>query len=103
MEAKLLEAVTGLEIDEAGLDKMGEALFNLERNISIREGRTKKDDMSLIPALETLGDWTRGIKMDGKRYDELIKKYYLKRGWDPETGRPAPAKVLQKVRGSSKN
>jgi len=103
MEAKLLEAVTGLEIDEAGLDRMGEVLFNLERNISIRDGKTEEDDLSFIPAMETRGDWTRGIKMDGKRYGELIKKYYLKRGWDPETGRPAPAKVLQKVRGSSKN
>ncbi|MFC1825158.1 aldehyde ferredoxin oxidoreductase C-terminal domain-containing protein, partial [Thermodesulfobacteriota bacterium] len=88
MESKLLQAVTGFEMDEAGLDQMGERLFNLERAISIREGRTKNDDLSLVPGLEASGDWTRGIKLDGRRYRELLKRYYQERGWDPETGMP---------------
>jgi aldehyde:ferredoxin oxidoreductase len=95
MEAKLLQAVTGFEIDEAGLDGMGERLFNLERAISIREGRTKKDDLELVPGLETRGDWTRGIKLDGKRYRELLKRYYKERGWDPETGAPLKRKLVE--------
>jgi len=95
MEAKLLEAVTGFDIDETELDRMGEALFNLERAISIREGRTKEDDVTIIPVLEAAGDWTRGIKMDGKRYRELLKRYYLERGWGPETGYPTRNKLLE--------
>ena len=93
MEAKLLQAVSGIEIDEAGLDRMGERLFNLERAISVRDGRTIKEDLSIVPGLETSGDWSRGIKLDGSRYEKLLKKYYLERGWDPETGVPSKDKM----------
>jgi len=95
MEAKLLEAVTGFEIEETELDKMGEALFNLERAISIREGRTKEDDLSIAPALVASGDWTRGIKLDERRYKALVRRYYAERGWDPETGKPLRDKLLE--------
>jgi aldehyde:ferredoxin oxidoreductase len=97
MEAKLLQAVTGLEIDEAGLDQMGETLFQLERAISVREGRKMEDDLSLVPGLEAKGDWTRGIKLDGRRYRELLKRYYEERGWDPNTGNPGSPATGEKA------
>jgi len=95
MEAKLLEAVTGLEMDEAALDGLGEAIFNLERAISIREGRTTKDDLSVTSSLLNAGDWTRNIKLDDQRYRGLLKAYYLERGWDPETGAPTNKKLQE--------
>ena len=95
MEAKLLHAVTGFETDEAGLDRMGEAVFNLERAIAVREGRTKNDDLSLVPGLEASGDWSKGIKLDRQRYRELLKRYYELRGWDPETGVPSKKKLTE--------
>jgi aldehyde:ferredoxin oxidoreductase len=96
MEAKLLESVTGLEMDEAELDLTGEAIFNLERALSIREGRTINDDLSVISSLENAGDWSRGIKLDVQRYRGLLRRYYLDRGWDPNTGEPTDNK-LQKL------
>ena len=93
MEAKLLAAVTGLEMDEAALDGLGEAVINLERAISIREGRTTEDDLGVTASLVNAGDWTRGIKLDLQRYKGLLKKYYLERGWDPKTGIPTNQKL----------
>ncbi len=95
MEAKLLEAVTGLEMDEISLDRVGETIFNLERAISIREGRTREDDLSVTPSLLSSGDWTRNIKLDDQRYRGLLKAYYLERGWDPETGAPTNKKLQE--------
>ena len=95
MEAKLLEAVTGLEMDEVALDRVGETIFNLERAISIREGRTREDDLSVTPSLLSSGDWTRNIKLDDQRYRGLLKAYYVERGWDPETGAPTDKKLQE--------
>ena len=95
MEAKLLEAVTGLEMDEAALDGVGETIFNLERAISIREGRTTEDDLSVTSSLIRSGDWTRNIKLDDQRYRGLLKAYYLERGWDTETGAPTGKKLQE--------
>ena len=95
MEAKLLAAVTGLEMDEAALDVLGETVFNLERAISIREGRTIKDDLSVTSSLINSGDWTRGIKLDDQRYKGLLKRYYMERGWDSETGVPTNQKLQE--------
>jgi len=96
MEAKLLEAVTGLDIDEVELDRSGEVIFNLERAIAHREGRKQADDENFVKSLAVTasGDWTRGIKLDEKRYSGLLKRYYMERGWDPETGFPTKEKLL---------
>lgn len=97
MEAKLLEAVTGLDIDEAELDRSGEAIFNLERAVALREGRTQADDEDFVKSLAVTisGDWTRGIKLDEKRYSALLKRYYMERKWDAESGFPTQEKLLE--------
>ena len=38
LESKVFSAVTGREVDEGGLRRMGEAIYNLERAIRVREG-----------------------------------------------------------------
>ena len=38
LESKLLSAVTGMDIDEEGLNRIGERVFNLQRAILVREG-----------------------------------------------------------------
>jgi len=38
IESRLFSAVTGIEIDEAGLELYGERIFNLQRGILLREG-----------------------------------------------------------------
>jgi aldehyde:ferredoxin oxidoreductase len=44
VESKLLSAVTGIEISEEELNRIGERIYNLERAIMVREGRTRKED-----------------------------------------------------------
>ncbi|OGN95571.1 MAG: hypothetical protein A2Y89_02195, partial [Chloroflexi bacterium RBG_13_51_18] len=45
MESKLLTAITGKETDEAGLNKIGERIFNLQRAVLLRQGWAgRKDD-----------------------------------------------------------
>ena len=38
MESQGLSAITGKEIDEVGLNKIGERIFNLQRAILLRQG-----------------------------------------------------------------
>lgn len=38
MESKILSAATGLEVDEEGLYRIGERVFNIQRAIMVREG-----------------------------------------------------------------
>ena len=38
IESRLFSAVTGCEVDEAGLNAMGERIFNLQRALLLRHG-----------------------------------------------------------------
>jgi aldehyde:ferredoxin oxidoreductase len=111
IESKLLSAVTGIEIDDKGLDHVGERIFNLNRAILLREGRKGRDDDSLPefhfieqegsvgsdvftihnPELLRPGKGDEVISRKGKALDrekfELLKdEYYQLRGWDIQTG-----------------
>ncbi|MEM2904580.1 MAG: aldehyde ferredoxin oxidoreductase N-terminal domain-containing protein [Candidatus Bathyarchaeia archaeon] len=84
LEAQLLSAVTGRETSEAELDRIGERIFNLERAIMAREGRTRKDDEEAASYFKQPDP--QGIAMD---------EYYSLRGWDLEKGWPTRAKLNQ--------
>ena len=103
--AKLYEAVTGVAMDDAGLDEAGERVFNVLRAIDVRNyGRTRyRNDVS--------GDeWTRhedwatvrdmvgpsipdGIPLDVEQFRVVLDRYYEMRGWNPETGWPTRARL----------
>lgn len=102
-ESKLLSAATGMDMDEKGLNRMGERICNIQRAVMIREGRTAADD-TLHPSYfqkatverktqETgasvaiiSSDHTRPI--DRQEFEEAKTTYYRIRGWDPNTGCP---------------
>jgi len=91
VEAKLFSAVTGIDVDEETLNKFGERVINLERAIMIREGRTRKDDESVIPYFKKPD--REGITLDTDRFSELLDEFYELRGWNKRTGYPTREKL----------
>jgi aldehyde:ferredoxin oxidoreductase len=105
IESKLLSAVTGREIDEKGLYRAGERIFNLQRAILAREGHRGRDfdvisDYNFSkplkfdlhnPELLSPGEGDavvskRGAVLDRDRFEELKDEYYALRGWDVGSG-----------------
>ncbi len=81
--AKLISAVTGWDLDAAGLLKIGERIYNLERLIMSKYGFDAKDDM--LPKrlfTEPLQDGAaKGQVVDSKAFEKMREEYYKLRGW----------------------
>jgi len=86
LEAKLFSTATGVEVSEEELDMIGSRIYNLERAIMVREGRTRKDDESVIPYFQKPD--RMGIRLDVEKFRVLMDEFYTLRGWDPKTGWP---------------
>lgn len=110
LEGRLLSAVTGRDIDEAGLKRCAERIIALNRAILLREGRRgRQDDMLpeffFIERDEFIGDVfgmhnpqlllpgagdevisRRGKAVDRQGFENLLDEYYSLRGWDGPTG-----------------
>ena len=108
VESKLLSAVTGVEISEEELNRIGERVYNLERAIMVREGRTRKEDTlhesyfrktenkpggkEESRSLTNLSS-DRTTPVPRQRFEEAKEEYYRIRGWDEKTGYPTQAKL----------
>jgi aldehyde:ferredoxin oxidoreductase len=108
--SQLLSAVTGREIDEKGIDHIGERIFNLNRAILLQEGRKGREDDYLpefyfIEREEVAGDVfnmrnpelflpgkgdeiisRKGKAVDREKFEQMKDEYYELRGWDVPTG-----------------
>lgn len=93
-ERDLFSAVTGIEMDEAELDRVGERVFNLERAIMVREGRSKEYDIQcgVVKYMKERPD-RDGIRLDEEKFLKSLDEYYKLRGWDTTTGRPKREKL----------
>jgi aldehyde:ferredoxin oxidoreductase len=103
-ESKLLSAVTGIEISEEELNRVGERVYNLERAIMVREGRTSRED-TLHESYFRESNIQRGGEKESQAhtnvstdqtnpispqiFEEAKKTYYRIRGWDERTGYPS--------------
>lgn len=102
-ESKLLTAVTGIEFEEKQLDLVGERIFNLQRAIMVREGRTREQDTlhsSYFEATKRKREEEKDktsvaiISADHSQpiaretFENTKEAYYEIRGWDIESGRP---------------
>ena len=110
IESRLLSAVTGSDISEHELLRIGERAFNLYRAILLREGRKGREDDYLPesqyvereePVFDVFAMFNPELLLPGKG-DELISRkgkalskeafkrmlteYYEVRGWDAATG-----------------
>ena len=105
VESKVPSAVTGREIDEEGLYRLGERIFNLQRAILTREGHRgrasdvlpetdftlplKFDHGNPETALPGKGNevvFRKGQVLDREKFEGMKDEYYQLRGWDVKTG-----------------
>lgn len=92
--AKLYNAVTGLELSEKDIMKIGERLVNLERAFNIREGLTRGDDTLPRRFLdEPLPDGP--AKGQVVKLEPMLDEYYELRGWDKNSGFPTMEKLVE--------
>ena len=89
--APQMAAACGDEYTVDELAKIGERIWNMEREFNNRAGFTAKDD-SLPPRLTTAAGACKTGPAKGKvnMLAEMMPKYYAARGWDAE-GRPTAA------------
>lgn len=95
-ESELFSCITGKEMSEAELDKVGERIFNVERAIMVREGRSKDYDINcgVIKYLRDRPD-TEGIKLEEDKFTKALEELYTLRGWDTGMGWPTKAKLQE--------
>ena len=105
LESRLFSAVTGIETDEAALNRTGERIFNLQRAVLLREGwQAKRSDVPaqfnftdpvqtdpinphlLVPGPAGEPVSVKGNVLDRKKFEEMREEFYALRGWDPDTG-----------------
>ncbi|MDM8000645.1 MAG: aldehyde ferredoxin oxidoreductase C-terminal domain-containing protein, partial [Dehalococcoidia bacterium] len=112
LESQLVSAVTGRDVDEAGLNEVGERVFNLNRAALLREGHRGATDDDLPahwyttplkfdltnPELLLPGKGNEAVSMKGKvvdkaQFEAMKREYYALRKWDPDTGLPTEARL----------
>jgi aldehyde:ferredoxin oxidoreductase len=112
LESAILSAVTGDEVNEEGLYRIGEKVFNLQRAILIREGhRGREDDRipeewhtvplksnavnadCVVPGKHGEVVCRKGAVVDRQAFERMKDEYYQLRGWDVATGFPSCAKL----------
>ena len=105
LQSQILSAVTGKDIDEEGLNRIGERVFNLERAILVREGHKGREDDRLPDVWHTMpleGDFTNpecivpgkgdeavpriGSMVNREEFERAKDEYYQLRQWDVATG-----------------
>lgn len=107
LEWQIFNAVTGREIDEAGLNRLGERNLNMQRAVLLRQGWQGRNDDQIMDYYFTQplkkgelfcdpecivpgrnGEITsvEGRVFDRDDFERLKDEYYELRGWDIETG-----------------
>lgn len=112
VESQVLSAVTGRDIDEEGLYAIGERVFNLQRAIHAREGRSGRDKdvlpeafysrplkaayfnpACLVPGKDGEPLSRTGQVVDRAEFEKMKDEYYPLRGWDTASGLQRKAKL----------
>jgi aldehyde:ferredoxin oxidoreductase len=112
LESRLLSAATGREVDEEGLRRMGEVIFNLERAIRVREGHCGRESdvlpepyftdplvtnvqnaECLVPGKDGEVISRKGEVVDRDEFERMKDEYYQLRGWDVATGLQTRSKL----------
>ncbi|MDN5347557.1 MAG: aldehyde:ferredoxin oxidoreductase [Clostridia bacterium] len=87
---EMVNLTTGRGIDLAGLRRIAERIYTLERLFNVREGITRAQDT--IPERlmrEPIPDGpSQGCLARPEELEEMLDEYYRARGWDVKTGIP---------------
>jgi aldehyde:ferredoxin oxidoreductase len=87
---KIVQAVTGWDVDIDELLEVGERRLNMMRAFNAREGITRKQDKlpSKFFTKPLKGGPTDGWKLNQAEFDTALDEYYRQLGWDAESGTP---------------
>lgn len=89
-----LQAVTGWDIDLKEFLQTGERIFNLQRILNFRFGFSKEmDRLPMRITSEPLKEG--GAKGRVVELDDMLPRYYERRGWSEETGNPQRSKLAE--------
>ncbi|MBW2285959.1 MAG: aldehyde ferredoxin oxidoreductase family protein [Deltaproteobacteria bacterium] len=93
---KIVNSVTGWDLDLAGLEEIGERIYNLERLINVGRGLRRKHDTLPYRVLnEPIPDGpAKGRYCPREELDAMLDKYYSTRGWTSE-GIPTDEKLSE--------
>jgi aldehyde:ferredoxin oxidoreductase len=91
---KILNCVTGWNIEIDDLRKIGERIYNLERLINVKRGLSRKDDVLPYRVMnEPIPDGpAKGRHVPQEELDRMLDRYYELRGWSTK-GIPTDAKL----------
>jgi aldehyde:ferredoxin oxidoreductase len=113
-EPEVFSAITGKDMDEAGMYRLGERIFNLQRAVMLRQGRPgragdrilehffnmplQKDELfynadCLAPGKNGETISKIGAVVDKEEFEKMKTQYYDYRGWDAESGLLTRAKL----------
>ena len=114
LESQVFSSVTGMEMDEEGLNNLGERIFNLQRAILLRQGWKGRegdkllDDLHeqplqsvffnpecIVPGPDGKPISRKGEVVDKEKFEKMKSEYYELRGWDIKSGLPTTAKLKQ--------
>ncbi|GAG39798.1 unnamed protein product, partial [marine sediment metagenome] len=114
MESQVLSAITGKEIDEADLNRIGERIFNLQRAVLLRQGWDGRNSDTLLDHLhdeplegvffnpdcivpDSNGEIVsrKGNRVERGDFEKLKDEYYQLRGWDVGSGLPTEKKLTE--------
>jgi aldehyde:ferredoxin oxidoreductase len=114
MESRVFSAVTGLDMDVAELDKIGERIFNMQRAVFLKHGREGRSGDRILDYLhdEPLqfvffnpdcivpgknGDIVsrKGATIKREDFENLKDEYYGLRGWDIKSGLPTEKRLRE--------
>jgi aldehyde:ferredoxin oxidoreductase len=91
--AHLFSTSTGIEVDQAELDRAGERIWNLLRAIDVTYyGRDRAVDEYTLDGFMYPGK-DDGVMLDRTKFLRLLDAYYALSGWDLERGWPTRAKL----------
>lgn len=112
LESRIVSAITGRNVDEAGLMQVGERVYNLQRAILMREGWGGRAGDVLPESLfntpirglffnpECIAPGPngerisfRGVVLDRAVFERLKDEFYALRGWDVVSGRQTRSKL----------
>ncbi len=112
LESQLLSAATGREVDEVGLNLIGETIFNLQRAVLAREGHRGRGSDTLpefchstpiavqftnpsflAPGKDGEPHSRKGAVVDREKFEGMKDEYYGLRGWDVPSGLQTRARL----------
>jgi len=93
---EIIQGLTGWNVTDWDLMKVGERTLNMTRAFNVREGFTKADDIfpKRIHEAFTSGPLA-GIGYGEDKLSEAVSMYYGMAGWDKETGVPRRGKLQE--------